>query len=482
MNIDIYHTHIEVSPYKEGDCPEIEKYLSIWNDTRHQYEPMGYIVLNDILYLPRALNLQFIMMKLNFYGHPTFHYECHDKKVIDDSYDMVAFPRNRIQEEACAFMTSKENFKRNSNGSQYMLNLDTSFGKTFAMIHALMHYRMKSLIIVNREKLAVQWTTELIKMTNLPDDKIIFINSSKSMEETANNPSYGYVFVITHQRLQAYTLANGWNKVKEWFDKSEFGIKCFDECHRYFSNTLHIDFFSDTFKTFYLTATYGRTAPSEARIYDIAFRTICRFGEQVSNYEEVRRHINFVTIKFHSYPPIGTSVKGPKGFSNYKYIDYALNEDNQTLLKAYKRVLDQIDRLEGRILVISPKIESTEIIAEFTRNNTNKTCYATHSKKSKEEKELAENADIISTTFGTIGEGLNIKKLRSIIVLQAIGNRINMSQLRGRLREYDDDHDTFIFYLLDTAFTELSDIYRRAVKPVMKQKAKETINVEWYDL
>lgn len=488
MRIEAFHTHTEISPYKKGMCQELETFLSIWDKSRHRYIPIGFMIEGNTMYVPRAVNLQFIMQKFGINAlpgtpeYPTINYNFDDYVKIPAKYKMLATPKDRIQEEACDFMMSEGSFSKEYSGAQYMLNLDTGLGKTFTMIYTIMKFRLKSLVIVNREHLATQWVKEILSMTNLPSDRVKFIDSSAIMEEATKHRDGGYIYVITHQRIESYASTNGWNAVREWFQDCMFGIKCYDEAHRYFENILHVDFFSNTYKTYYLTATFGRATPGEERLYNIVFRSAYRFGEQVSDYEEIRKHIIFVPIMIRSDPPPMTNVKTGHGFSNYKYIDYALNEEGNTLLRAYSRIIDQIRHLEGKILVISPKIESTEIIAEYTRKHCGKSCYAVHSKNDEEENDRALSSEVISTTFGSIGEGLNIKKLRCVIVAQGIGNKINMSQLRGRLREYDSEHDTFLFYIVDTAFTELTDIYRRAVLPVMKRKAKEINIIQWYDI
>ena len=50
--IRVFHTHIEVYPYIRGDCPEIEKMMSVYTPLTHTMMGIGYFIQNDILYLP----------------------------------------------------------------------------------------------------------------------------------------------------------------------------------------------------------------------------------------------------------------------------------------------------------------------------------------------------------------------------------------------------------------------------------------------
>ena len=49
--IRVFHSHIEVFPYKEGDCPEIEKMMSVWDPKTFKRDKIGFYILNDVLYL-----------------------------------------------------------------------------------------------------------------------------------------------------------------------------------------------------------------------------------------------------------------------------------------------------------------------------------------------------------------------------------------------------------------------------------------------
>ena len=83
-------------------------------------------------------------------------------------------------------------------------------------------------------------------------------------------------------------------------------------------------------------------------------------------------------------------------------------------------------------------------------------------------------SDIISSTIKSIGEGDDIKGLRVLINLEPIGSKLLADQLRGRLREYSKDEDTYMFYPVDTSIKECTDFLKR-VMPVMKRKCKEII-------
>ena len=112
---------------------------------------------------------------------------------------------------------------------------------------------------------------------------------------------------------------------------------------------------------------------------------------------------------------------------------------------------------------------------------TTKIISTVHSKNSEEVNKQAYAADIISSTVKSIGEGDDIKGLRVLINLEPIGSKGLADQLRGRLREYSKDDDTFMFYPVDTSIPDCYNMLKR-ILPVMKKKCKEIIIMKYDNL
>ena len=71
-----------------------------------------------------------------------------------------------------------------------------------------------------------------------------------------------------------------------------------------------------------------------------------------------------------------------------------------------------------------------------------------------------------------------MKGLRVLINLDPIGSRNLADQLRGRLREYSKEDDTFLFYPVDLGFLECGELFKR-ILPIMKRKCKSITFVKW---
>jgi superfamily II DNA or RNA helicase len=295
-----------------------------------------------------------------------------------------------------------------------------------------------------------------------------------------NDKISGDIYIVNHQTLASFGKDESWELIHEFFKKISVGIKVVDEAHKFFRNTLLIDFFSNVKRSYYLTATFTRNDPKEVRIYNRAFSSCYRFGEETMDYDERRKHIIFIPVLYRSQPDfvqIRNIVNGVRGFNSYRYIDYALKGDpNHTMIKVLKKVIHKVDGIEGKILITSPKIESINMIADALADMTDRSIGCIYSKQSQEMNDSEIQKDIISTTIKGIGEGDNVKNIRVLINTEPIGSKGLADQLRGRLREYSPTEDTYMFYLIDTGIKYTFEMYKR-IEPIMKRKCKEIIQI-----
>lgn len=476
--IRVFHTHIEVFPYNYDEVPRIEKMLSKYDTVTHSYVEIGFYIKDSILYLPRGINLS--LLQNLFQTTPTIISHCDDYKSLLGVH-MTADPRDRIQKESIDFLTSKNTFSNGIYKSQFGLNLDTGDGKTFTMISAIIQMKMRAIIITHKTKLKEQWKDEFLSKTDIEEERILDITGSSTIEKIMKNDVDADIYIVNHQTLQAYAKStnsdtdscNGWDKIRVFFQKISVGIKVIDEAHKFFENTLMIDYFSNVKRSYYLTATFTRGDDRERKIFKMAFSNLYRFGEETIDYKEKRKHIHFIVVYYHTFPNIeelGSLVTG-YGFSSYKYIDYEI--ENKVMMKVILKILEDVKNLEGRILINSPKVDSSEFIAnEIRKSGTQKKVGTVHSKNSKDVNQENYEKDIICSTIKSIGEGDNIKKLRVLINTEPIASKGLVDQLRGRLREYDEEKDTYLFYLVDTSI-EQSYVFLQKIMPVMKKKCKE---------
>lgn len=471
--IRVFHTHIEVYPYQKGDRYDIEKLLSTYDPATHSLIPIGYYIQNDILYLPRGISTTLLADK--FRASPTMVTKCDDYTKIKKGSSKYK-PKSTMQDHAIKFLCAEDQFAYTGRYSQLGLNLQTGDGKTYSAVTAILKYKIKAIIITHQDKIKQQWIKSFTDMTTFPEEELINISGTDVMEMIMKGKIKGEVYLVNHQTIESYARVHGWTKIREFFKKIKVGIKIIDESHKFFTDTLMLDFFSNCYKTFYLTATYGRSDSSNV-VYKRAFASLTRFGEETLNYKDKRKHTNFVITYFKSRPKYGVTpdFNTYYGFSAYKYIDYELNESNEAIYRVLETILDKTSNLEGKTLIFSPKIDSVEKIAEYVKNYTSKKVGILHSKSEDNQADVLES-DIISTTVKSAGEGLDIKGLRIIICLEPIGSQNLADQVRGRLREYSKEDDTFMFYVVDTSVHK-TVTYLKNILPAMKKTCKELMTI-----
>ena len=111
------------------------------------------------------------------------------------------------------------------------------------------------------------------------------IDGSSDIESIMTGEKSADIYVVNHQTLTSFARLNSWEKLHIFFKKTGVGVKVIDEAHKYFQNSLMIDFFSDVKMSYYLTATFTRSDPKEIRIFQKAYSSLYRFGEETLNYE-----------------------------------------------------------------------------------------------------------------------------------------------------------------------------------------------------
>ena len=474
MNIDVYNTHIEVYPYSKGDLPVIEHMYTAQDKFSGNDFPCGYLIDGGKLYLARGTSItrleDIIGVKAN-YINKSDEYDDMSKKHYA-LYD----PRNELQEQSIAFLEDKK------NGHQLSLNLSTGFGKSFCVAAAVTNLKIKALIITPNDGLKLQWIQNtFMKMFNYKEDDLCNISGSAIMNAIVNDKIKPYdVYFVNHQTLQSYLSQTNGYMLQQFFKKIKVGVKVYDESHMDFGNILLMDFFSNTDRTWYLTATFDRSDASESACFKRAFQTVIPFGGEESKALK-RKHVIYHTVNVYSNisPREKSILMGYPGFSSIKYGRYAFFTDKtNTAYNAILNILKKTKDVEGKTLIFVPIIEGVdEVVRRLRIDFPEKSVTAYHSKMDKEEKESGLiKKDIIVSTIKSCGTGKDIKGLRTLICAEPIASKVVTEQMFGRLREYAPDKDTYFWDIVDRSIPPLTWWHRARMKKI-ESLAKQIINI-----
>lgn len=341
---------------------------------------------------------------------------------------------------------------------------------TFCVAYASTELNEKTMIITPNENLKHQWISTYNKMFDYRPKNLMNIAGSSIIDGLMlDEIEPSDVYFVNHQTLRSYmTSTNGYN-LHKLFKKLNIGIKVYDESHMEFANILLIDFFTNTNRTWYLTATFDRSDKTESACFKRAFNSVITYGE-IESSEIVEKHVvyHIVNVNSRISPKDRAKVIGFSGMSAASYGKYAfLSDENDTAYKAIVEILKKIRNVEGKILIFIPLIEAVDNVTKKLKNEfPDKDVAAFHSKISKEEKESAKNKDIIVSTIKSCGTGQDIPGLRCLICVEPIASKVVAEQIIGRLRPYGKNKLTYFFDIIDISIPPINYWWRARFKKI----------------
>ncbi len=476
--IIVKNTCVQLQGYKFGSCPPIENNFLCYEPTTHSYYFLGlyYDEEKEILYLPRGLDIWYIENQLQ------------EKAIVErdmfndfDVYNDIKIrymPRDDLQRQALRFMLGKEEYKRTLTKSQLSVNLNTGKGKTYVSVATFVYTGIKTMIITYSVNWLKQWKEKILEYTNLKEKEILFIEGSNTIYRIMNmsqSDLYKYkILLVTHATIKSFGDNNGWDKVTELFKHLRVGIKIFDEAHMNFSNMAMIDFYTNVYKTYYLTATAMRSDPRENQIYQTSMKNIM----SIELFDpEKDPHSDYWSVLFNSKPSpdIVSACRNQYGLDRNKYMNYAIQSDKfrkatvvlmdlvMQIMRGfpYSKCLiyigtnNAIDIFIHWIVEIFPELYG--MIGVYT------------SVVSPEEKELAKEKKFIVTTTKSASACLDIKDLKVVLLLdEPFSSEVIARQTLGRLR----DNDTIYIEAVDVGFNACRNFYNKK-KPVFAKYAKD---------
>lgn len=471
--IVIYRTHIEIKDYTLGDCPQIEKMFSIYDMTYHKRLPKGriYDKENRVLMLPRGIDIGYIERIMGI------------EPVVDSSMDIPADvgpimlkykPRDGVQQEAIRFMLSMDKYKHNEASTMMSINLNTGKGKTYCAIATTAYLGLRPIVITDNVGWLEQWRNFFIEYTDISKDEIYMIAGAPSMMKLFNRDISKYkVILCTHSTIKSVGDNQGWERIREFFQYCQIGIKFFDEAHLNFDNMFQIDCYSNTFLTYYLTATPGRSDLAENTIFGYYFKNVPKIN---LFDEENDPHTKYAAIRFNSNPsPIEASrCKNNYGLNRIAYTDYLVRNENfhQLLIILVNMALKK----PGKHLFYIGTNDAILYIRDWIYMNfpelINQVGIYT-SITPPEQKPLELEKKIILTTTKSAGAALDIKGLAETVNLaEPFKSRVLAQQTFGRTR----GDNTLYKDIVDTGFFYTKKFYEFK-KPVFKKYATDCVEI-----
>ena len=466
--IVVRHSSIVINDYDLGDCKKIEDTFSIWDKTYHQSFPKSieYIQETRQLILPRGIDIPYLETA---FGCNAYIDKKHDPMDRVDDIMIKYPPRNDEQIEALDFMIGvSEKYKYNEWKSQLSLNLPTGKGKTYCSVTTISYKRLRSIIMTSSVNWLNQWKDCIIEYTDIKPREIFMLVGTPSILSLLNKDMSQYkVILASLDTIKSYGDKFGWNAVSQLFQYIRVGMKFYDECHLNFDTMAKIDFYTNTYKTYYITATPARSDKDENRIYQLYFKNVPSID--LFNVH-VDPHTHYVAIRYDSdpTPQEKSDCRNQYGLDRNKYTsEYITTKPNY--YKMIRVVLNLALKNQGKCLIFistNNAIDRTKLWIEQNYPELIGNIGVYNSTVSGNKEEQLEKKIILSTTK-SCGAALDIKDLKMTVVLaEPFKSEVLAIQTLGRTR----NADTYYIEIVDVGFNQILKYYYEK-KPIFEKYA-----------
>ena len=482
--IKVTNTAIIIDNYELHESEQLEHPFQIYDPVYHRMNYLGfyYDKENKRIYLPGGLDLWWVRKAVNekYYTRiDPYPY----KKI--SNIRMKYKPRDNEQLETLKFTAGLEEYDGNQYAPQLSINLSTGKGKTYCSIATIAFYQIKSVIITGSNSLLTQWEQNIVEYTNLNSSDIFRINGSDIcnmiLNGSSNKAENASIFLCSHGTLRSFGDRYGWDKVGELFKKLGIGMKFYDECHTNYDNMLMIDFFTNVFKTFYVTATPGRSDWKENHIFQISLKNVPNIDLFDENKDP---HTSYIALKWNSNPTamdISKCRSTMYGLDRNKYMEYLTKKPE--FYELLRVIMDLVIKCKGRALLYIGTNDGILRVYYWICQNYPEfigDIGIFTSLVSKEDKMKEKKKRLLLSTTKSAGLGEHIEGLKLTVVLaEPFKSDIVFRQTLGRTR----DPNTIYIETVDLGF-KYTKKYYYAKLPTANKYAKDVsdMTMDKYEL
>ncbi len=475
--IILNQSSIVINNYQLGDCPILENTFSKYDRTTHKYFLKGvlYDEENKRFILPRGIDVSFVEELIGEQALINRQYDEYDKYY---TMMMKYKPRDEIQVEALRFMIGIGKYEYTKRCSQLSVNLNTGAGKTYCTVATIAHSGIRSAIITTSTNWLQQWKKCILDYTDTRPNEIFMIIGTPSIFSLLKKDISKYKFIlISHNTIKSYGDTYGWEYVTELFKYMRIGYKVYDEAHLNFDNMCMIDYYTNTYKTFYVTATPARSDDDENKIFQYYFRNI----PSVNLFNEnTDTHTKYVSIRYNSRPSHQAidECRNQYGLDRNKYVNYIVSNEN--FYKILTIILNMSIKVEGKVLIFVGTNYGISIIKEWIEENYGYLIgevgvYTSLTPPDIKKEQL--NRKIILSTTKSCGTAVDIKYLKMTVVLaEPFKSEVLARQTLGRTR----DNNTFYIEVVDSGFAQIPKYYY-AKKHIFEKYAESVSDISLTD-
>jgi hypothetical protein len=389
--------------------------------------------------------------------------------------------RNHGQARAFNYLAGEDDEGRPEPGSR-LLVAGTAEGKSYCSIRAWTRYGDVLLATFALAAHLQNFRSELFKFTDLTEEEVFVADDGRdSLKKAMKTPQKYKVALVLHRTVSncydavidpdGVVLAPG--EFTEFVQALGIGTYISDECHMEYKSIAVLSMMLNVARTFYLTATLGRTDWKENHI----LMNILPTGTALVLPKEKRLRVR--SVSFNSRPKQEEQARctdRQRGFFNpVAYFDYIRTAEKYG--PWWEMVSSLVEECFSRgatgvAVVLSGKLEFldrvyADAVASMPQRSVGN--FSSRTPISRRMEEL--DRDVIITTEKSFKGSVNPPRMSHMIVLAPIGSAIWIEQISGRLRGRDGG-ECILIDVWDRGFIKLIEQSRRR-RTVFRKISKE---------
>ena len=376
-------------------------------------------------------------------------------------FKMINKPKDGVQEEVIEKVL--ENFKTDN---QTIVTLQTGQGKTYIATNIISQLKTKALILVQRDTLRKQWYESFKSHTNCKN--VVTLKGTTDLQILLEEDEYYDVYITTHASIRNFINEFGIKNFNLLLLKHGIGIKVYDEFDMETKSMFYLDTHTNIQKTLYLSATDFKSSKSDQAVFKRVFGDMKNIGKEY--YKIVDR--DAIIYLYNSQP----TDKERKKCYRYMYHLRESKFDKQRFhlyQMGKKSLIDIMDLIwkghirhklgKGhRFIFFIGRIDPAEgfktFISDRYRYDINNIGIF-NSSVSKKDKEKEIQKEIIISTSLSLGRGVDMDKLDTVVDLETRSSKSEFAQVVGRISRTGGVKGTYIM-VVDKAFEEVFNNFR----------------------
>ena len=369
-------------------------------------------------------------------------------------FEMKNAPKDN--EQAHVINSVFRNFMEGENRS--IVSLKTGKGKTYVATNLIHKLGVRTLIMVKSVKLRMQWMDSF--RTHTTCKSIKSIESSRDLLNLLDDSAVEYdVIVCLHSTMRSFINEYGIKSFSKLLLKNKIGMKVFDEFDLENGSMFKLDMHSSCRFNLYLSATDYKSSKKEDVVFQKIFGHVFNIGKEYAHSLERKGKFYLFSVpvsrelrnKVYGYTPNGLE------FSYTKFHKYAI--DNFPSKPIVQHLWDTLIKQRYKnglktLFFIGRKTTSEDFRKKLASlfNIPLHEIGIVNSNIPKDKIDYNASKKIIISTSNSMGRGVDIKGLDTIVDLETRASRSNTSQVIGRVSRTGMKNIGTYIQLVDTTF------------------------------